>query len=407
MAGNITKRGEGVYRIRISMGTDANGRRRVHCATVHGTRKQAESYVTKILRDRDLGKLADPTRMNLNEFLDDWLASVAKPRLAERTFEDYQEILKRYVREALGSLTLNKITTKTIQDFYRMLGEKKGLHANTIRKTHAVLTTALSYAVRVGYMPFNPADNTDLPRVKRREVVPVDIETARKFLAVAENDPHGLAHVLAISTGLRPQEYLALKWSDLDAVTGDLLVTRTLVRPRKGGGWRFEDMKTAQSRRTILLPPALLPMLRQHKARQAEHRLKRGAKWHDHGLIFCAVNGEPWNQANLNNRHFKRLVKAAGLPETLVPYSLRHGLATILLQKGEHARIVADQLGHASTRLTLDTYSHVTHGMRRGATMKVQEALFDAVPDLRDQNRDQEPGHTPDAVVTTERKTAP
>ncbi len=132
MAGQIIKRGDNVWMVRIFTGRDENGRRRYVNKTVHGTKKDAEKYRTATLRDKDLGINIEPASESLSKYLDKWLKSVVRSRVREATFDDYEYLLERYLRPTLGALKLCDIRSIDIQKVYgEMLNEKK-LSARTV-----------------------------------------------------------------------------------------------------------------------------------------------------------------------------------------------------------------------------------------------------------------------------------
>ncbi len=135
-------------------------------------------------------------------------------------------------------------------------------------------------------------------------------------------------------------------------------------------------MKTAGSRRTVILPHGFLPLLREHRKQQLAHRLLLGKLYEKHDLVFANETGGPLEMGNLNKRTFKKILMAAGLPDTLRPYDLRHSCATLLLETGRNPKIVAERLGQASIVLTMDTYSHVTPTMQQEAADTLDALLF-------------------------------
>lgn len=138
----------------------------------------------------------------------------------------------------------------------------------------------------------------------------------------------------------------------------------------------FVEPKTSRSRRSITISQVNLNLLREHKKVQAEKRLKKGAEWHQHDLVFCTRLGLPIQARNILRRHLRPILKVAKLPETLNLYSLRHSCATLLLSAGVNPKIVSERLGHASIVLTLDTYSHVLPDMQQSASDKLEKMLF-------------------------------
>jgi integrase len=118
----------------------------------------------------------------------------------------------------------------------------------------------------------NPCDGVELPRMERKEMQALSPQEVSRFLSAASEDDYSALFAFAVATGMRPEEYLALKWSDLDLEARIATVTRTLVW-RKGGGWYFGEPKTARSRRTVAFPDPLAKLLRTYKAKQAKSDL--------------------------------------------------------------------------------------------------------------------------------------
>lgn len=246
------------------------------------------------------------------------------------------------------------------------------LSARTVRYAHAVLHTALEQAVRWRLLAHNPAKVVDLPRQVRREMQALTPAEASRFLDAAKADRWHALWVLLVTTGLRPGEALGLKWSDLDG--GTIQVQRVVVE-RTGKGWALEEPKTSRSRRTVSLPASTVRALHSHRAKQAEAKLAAGPEHVDRGLIFATSTGAPERQSNLFRRHFKPLLKAAGLPNVRM-YDLRHTAATLLLAAGENPKIVSERLGHSTITLTMDTYSHVLPEMRQQTAERLEGMLF-------------------------------
>ena len=150
---------------------------------------------------------------------------------------------------------------------------------------------------------------------------------------------------------------------------------RTLVW-RKGGGWYFGEPKTSRSRRTIPIPRSLVNELADHRRKQVESRLRKGADYQNNDLVFASGEGTPILLRNLVRRHFQPVLTHARLSPTLRLYDLRHSCATLLLSAGENPKVVSERLGHASIVLTLDTYSHVLPSMQQAATEKLERILY-------------------------------
>jgi integrase len=367
MAGQIIKRGDS-WQVRIFLGNDAKGKRKYHNKTIHGTKKDAQKYLTAKQREKDLGVFIEPASMLLNEYLDKWLTESAKTRLREPTYDNYIFYLNKYIRGEIGEMKLSDIKPFNVQKTYNAM-TNRGLSPRTVRYAHTVLNSALSQAIKWQLLSNNPCSVVDLPRQQRAEMKAFSPDEARRFLEVAKDDKHGIVFAFALASGMRPEEYLALKWSDIDFEKQTATVQRTVIW-RKGGGWYFSEPKTSKSRRTMPLPSTLLRDLQKHKIEQSKIILRLGAIYERNNLVFATDNGKPIYIGNLRGRNFADILQKANLK------CFRHTTATLLLSEGINPKIVSERLGHASIVLTLDTYSHVLPTMQIDATNKLEKLMF-------------------------------
>ena len=352
--------------------TDSSGKRRQIWRRAE-SKSDAKEIAKKIERELDeFGSEVFEHQQTLDEYLDRWLATI-KHAVSEKTYDDYESLLRRHVRPVLGKKILSKIKPLDLQGLIDRLRER-GLSARTVRYTHTIVSSALKQAVKWRLLTHNPAQYVELPKIQQREMQSLSQETALKFLATLPQDKYGLLFELALITGMRPEEYLALKWSDINFTNGTVTVNRVLFRKREGGGWYFKEPKTKKSKRTIPLSSRLMQALSNHKRVQAKERLKAGPEWQDNDLVFASEIGTPLSLRNLERRHFKPLLRKAELPDIRL-YDLRHSCATLLLAAGENPKVVSERLGHASIVLTLDIYSHVLPSMQKAATEKLEAVL--------------------------------
>jgi len=390
MAGQIIKRGDKTWVVRIFTGRDAKGKRCYLNKTIKGNKKDAEKYLNTTQTAISTGTFVEPSSLTVNAYLDQWLEAAARPRLTERTYLSYEWLLKHYVRPPLGSIKLADVRPLHVQALYGRMSAPKlkekeapqpgityglGLSARSVRYTHSVLSSAFKQAVRWHMLIRNPCEAVELPRKVQTEMQAFSPAEAGRFLAAVAADIHATLFTFALATGMRPEEYLALKWSDIDLESGAATVRRTLIW-RKGGGWYFGEPKTSRSRRTVPFPVSVLRSLVEHRRRQMAARLKAGAQYQNSDLVFATGEGTPLNLRNLTQRHFQPALLRAGLPLKFRLYDLRHSCATLLMVAGENPKVVSERLGHASIVLTLDTYSHVLPSMQQAATEKLESILF-------------------------------
>jgi len=194
-------------------------------------------------------------------------------------------------------------------------------------------------------------------------------------LAAAEGDEQEALWRLALLTGMRRGEILGLCWADVDLERGSLAVRRTLIR-EEGGKWAYGTPKTAKGRRQIALPPSGVDSLRRHRVRQLEHRLALGEIYQENDIVFANGIGEPLHPNTLTWR-YKRLIAHAGV-QAIRFHDLRHTSASLMLQNGEHPKVVQERLGHANIAITLDLYSHLTNDMQRDAAQRLDTLIGEA-----------------------------
>lgn len=336
------------------------------------TRKDVSEKLAKALSQRADGLLFDAGAMTVGEYLERWLEDV-EGTVRRSTFERYGYAVRPHIKPALGKMKLKDLTPAHLRWFYRERLDS-GLSAATVHKLHVVLHKALSQAVSDGLIPRNVASGMKLPKVHREEINPLTEEEARRLLEAARGDRLEALYVLALSTGMRMGELLALKWEDVDLERGLLHVRCTLTQAN--GSFILGETKTKKSRRTIRLTSGAASALRAHLSRQLEEMERMGALYEPGGLVFATEVGTIISPSNLRNRSFARLLKRAGLANRGVRFhDLRHTCATLLLSKDVNPKIVSEMLGHSSISITLDIYSHLLPDMQEKAAKALEEAL--------------------------------
>ena len=377
--GQLIQRGKNKWLIRLSLGTDENGKRVYHSETVEGKRQDAQDVLDakrKELRTGTFVPRSKASKQPLHAYLKEW---VAGKKASPRTLHDYRSIIERYVTDhVIGRVRLDQLAPVGIRAFYKSLQER-GLSPRTVQSVHGILHSALEQAVEDGVIPRNPAKlaRRALEKVQRSEKQVLSVEQARVFMKQVQGDRFAALWLLLLDTGLRPGEALGLKWSDLD--DGNVVrVQRSLNDPRgKGEPWRFGPPKTKAGIRSIPLMPSTVAALREHRKRQIAEQLSVGEKWGvgtEPNMIFTTSVGTYISRSNLHRRHFKPILRAAGLPDMRI-YDLRHSAATILLSLGENPKVIQERLGHSDIAITLNVYSHVLEGMQQQATARYAEAL--------------------------------
>ncbi len=354
--GNIKRRTDGRWEARI---TTRDGTRK----SFYGrTRQEVARRLTEALRDQDQGLPVVGDSQTVEQYLTSWLES-AKPTIKLSTWIRYERFVRRDALPTLGAIRLSKLSPQHLQALYaaRLAA---GAATTTVIHLHALLHLALDEALRLGLVQRNVTNLVNPPRRVREEMKALTPEQARRFLEAAAETPLEAFYVLAVMTGMRIGELLALKWRNVDLERHTAQVRSTVQR--LGPSLAFSEPKTARSRRKVA-PQLAFEALHRHRARQAEERLAHGPAWDDLDLVFPNSVGRPMEHSNLRIRSFQPLLEKAGLPRIRL-HDLRHTAATLLLLQGVHVKVVSEMLGHASIAITLDLYSHVLPDMQREAT---------------------------------------
>jgi integrase len=276
-------------------------------------------------------------------------------------------------------LPRKRLAPQHVQKLYAALLESV-LSGTTVNHLHGSPHKALDAAVRLGLVARNVTELVDAPRMAHHEIHPLTREQARALLDAASWEIYGerleTLFVLAIATGMRQGELLALHWQDVD-LDGASLAVRWNVRHRQQV-FSFRQPKTRKSRRRISLAQPTVESLRAHRKRQLAERLRAGTAWEGSAwddLVFSTEIGTPLSAGGAPRSTLTRLLKRASLPVVRF-HDLRHTCATLALSANVNPKVVSEMLGHATVAITLDIYSHVLPDMQQDAVVTLAAILF-------------------------------
>jgi integrase len=345
--GSIYEEADGRWTGVVSFGINpATGKRRRR--KVHGKTKQEVQAKLRELQGKGPG---EPCRLTVGQFMTRWLENTAREKIGEGTYERYKRIVDQRIAPHLGGLRLADLTAFHVEDFYADL-KRKPVGAASRHQAGMVLSTALKHAVRLRLIPANPAAEVAKPRPEEREMTILTDEQVRVFLTAACRSRYYALFALAIATGMRQGELLALRWPDVDFENNTVTVRRTVLRVK--GRHVVKEPKTKASRRTITVPAFAVDALH-------AHRKKMLARGFADRPVFCSLTGGTMSAQNLRKRTFKPILARAGLPDIRF-HDLRHTHASTLLSKGKSIKAVSRRLGHSNVTTTLHTYAHVLPG---------------------------------------------
>jgi integrase len=365
MTGHIRQRSPGSWEIRYR----AAGKTRTE--TVHGGKREAQRRLRELLTLADQGRHPEnPDRLTVAQWLDRWLG-IVKPELAAQTHLSYATAARVHIAPALGDRQLSRLTPVDVQNFYSALSAGE-LQDSTARRIATTLNAALNRAVELRLIATSPAAPvrkrrstpaavSDGPSVLDRQQCEILLSTSR------DSDIYG-AVLIALATGMRRNEILALRWDHVDFAAGALWVGQSVVHIR--GETTRKAPKNGEAR-TVTLPAEALSELRRIKTVQAEQLLRLGARQtSDTEVCRRGADGAMPTPRALSAA-FERLAKMAGMPACNF-HVTRHSHASELLRLGVPVHAVAERLGHRDGgALLLRTYAHVTGAMARDAADRI------------------------------------
>jgi integrase len=387
--GSIRRRGKRSFEVRFDVAREEPGRRKRRHVTVRGEDvKDAQEKLVALLRERDTGSAIDPSKTTLGQYLDAWLDEI---QVEPKTLERYRQLVTHQIKPHLGSVILQELKPAAVKSWQKTLRERGGVQRRkgedgkpieeprpladrTCLHAHRTLAKALKDAKAVQLIASNPA--ADIPQPKVRVKKRIEILTAgqpRQVLdALAGHELYSVA-ALALATGMRRGELLALRWADCDLDKGAVRVERSLEE-LQDGSLRFKPPKTKAGERTIAIPAMTVQMLREHRVGQLKQRMQLGlGKEPADALVFPALDGSPMSPDRLSWR-WRNTCKSLGLPRVGF-HALRHTHASALIAAKEDVVKISRRLGHGSPTVTLNVYAHLFETDDSSAALAIARVL--------------------------------
>jgi len=252
-------------------------------------------------------------------------------------------------------------------------GKEGGLSPRTRRHIHRILSAALGRAIEQQLITRNPCDafRKRLPKVERREMTTLSVDQAQRLFAAIRHTRVYWPVLIALATGARRGEILALRWRNVDLDRGDLRVVESLEQTKSG--LRFKAPKNEKAR-AITIPAFAIEELRRLKREQAEELLGLGVRQNGDTLLCARADGEAMQPRSLTHEFTRLVIRAKDLPRVRF-HDLRHSHATQLLLAGVHPKVAQERLGHSTISVTPDLYSHVTATMQEEAAAKLDASF--------------------------------
>ena len=305
----------------------------------------------------------------LAEWVSAWLETLQND-VSPQTFSSYKAEMGKYIISALiGTIKLSDLTPLMFRNYWQKLLDD-GLSPRTVSYIHTITSSSLKQAVLDGALLTNPLLAVKRPRQVRREVVALKKEQIALLMQTI-TDPvfKRLVHV-ALATGMRRGELQGLTWKDVDFTNNRISVNQSVIKDN-GKEVVSTALKTKASRRTISIDERTADVLRTQRAYCQSLMLQH--RWKEIEFVFPRENGTPMRQNSISKK-FTDYCRQAGI-EGVTFHSLRHTHATALVKAGVHFKIIQARLGHSSFNITMDTYSHVSHGEDKEAAEIMKEII--------------------------------
>lgn len=369
------------YRGQLTIGVDESGkpkRKSFYGKTKKEVKEKMETY-----------KLLNPiNKAAINEYtvatwFNYWLWNIKKRDIKPKTFERYECIYRNYIKGSeIANIPLYKFKLNNLQAYYNRLSDN-GKSPSIIKTINEKLKSSMIDAEKNGYIEKNYCQLVNLPKEKMKEkkIEVFSVDQQNDFLEIIKGHEFEILFLLAIGTGLRRGELLALRWSDIDFENKTINVDSNIQQ-----AYIFEDEetkrlekieqepKTINSFRTVPIPSKVLDKLQEHKQKQEQYKLAFQERYIDNDFVICDKYGKALD-VKRPTRMFYSIQKKMGIPEDekIKFHGLRKTYATRLFEKEVPPKTVQMLLGHSEISITLDIYTQVMENKKVEAIEKIDD----------------------------------
>ena len=365
--GSIQKLPNGKYKVQITIGTDANGKQQRKSVTC-SSKTEAVAKKKQLEAELQKGTLVKANNCKLFEYITRWLC-LKEAQTKKTTYESYVDTCNQHIIPTLGMHKVQKLTTAHIND-YIAIKLKSGLAASSVQRHKAILHNILNLAGKEGIVGQNVVVHSNPIKKQGDKKRPLTEEEMGNVLVAARkmfeqdngkgNRFYQLYHILmvALATGMRRGEIIALKWENIDDQNNTMAVKENVVEVK--GGILIDTPKTENSLRTISVHPYVIQKLRE---------IRSESEW-----VFHTRDGKLLTPSNVC-RAYRKLLKDLGIKGTSF-HDLRHTNATMAINAGQDAKLVSERLGHSDVQTTLRFYTHTSPERHREAAEQIGTMLF-------------------------------
>ena len=365
---------------RYTVGFDPGTGKQIQKSVTGKTQKEVAQKIKELTAALDAGTYIAPSKMSVGQWLDTWQNEYLT-NVKPSTVTSYEATIRNHLKPGLGALRLDALTAHDIQEFYNSLlsatENHKALSPKTIKNIHGVLHHALEQAMLNNYIRANPSNACVIPKAVKKKVKPMNEKQIAAFLKAIKGHKYEHMFLVALFTGIREGEVCGLQWDCVDFDNGTILIDKQLQSLRgktRGNKDKYALISTKSGKeRTITAAPYIMEMLRKTKQTQDGYKEEFGAEFKDSGLVFTDEIGNRVTPQALY-RAFKLVVTELDMPKVRF-HDLRHSYAVVSLKTGDDVKTVQENLGHATSSFTLDTYGHVTEQMKKDSANRMENFI--------------------------------
>lgn len=386
--GNIRLRADGLYEVRVTLGTDFITGKQKRVSRYAHSKEEAVRSLNQMSLIRETAPKSFQS-VTLGEWLDLCLDVYMKPTLKQSTYLSYESYIRVHFKPALGNIYLRDLHPRTLQQYYNYKIEEEGLSPKTVINLNLFLHKALTFAVNEGYIQTNPAEALNLSRGQKPETEILTRDEQAKLMHGSYSHRYGVFIRLTLFTGIRIGELLGLRWEDIDFTASKMYIRRTLNRlnktkkPTVPGEPTTEIViqtpKSQNSIRSIPLLPAVLEDLRVWRNIQMQDKAVAGDAYQESGYIVTNELGG-YIEPRTFRDYYLQILTIAGLRHFKF-HALRHTFASRALEQGMDSKTLSAIMGHYSVSFTLDTYAHVLDDHKQ-VGMALMGDLFEMQPSV-------------------------
>lgn len=356
--------------------------------------KQLQKAMNDMRYELEHGLYASAKKVKVDEWFKTWMKEYKEGVVKPSTCNLYYTYYDLYIKETLGKKNLQDLKSIHIQKMYNELA-RQGLKENTVKKVDTIMSGMLRQAVRNEILIKNPCDAVEIPKTEKREKQILTADQQRELLVFVSNSnkwrKYTTLFTVALGTGMRIGELLALNWSDIDFNNKTININKTLQYLKNSKTKKYECVmqtpKTKTSKRVIPLLDSLAFLLRKHRKEQQLLKVRLGDKWQPiekddfKNLVFTTEFGRPFDRCAIN-RAINSIVKdmnkernESNLFPNFTPHSLRHSFATRCFEQGIPPKVVQGYLGHSTIQMTMDLYTHVMEDVKQDEIKKLENVF--------------------------------